>query len=178
MKLTRLNSLIGATFGLIYLLANAGELNSTAAWIVRAGGVAAFIGLIALIRRRASIPDDTPGPDGASPFRERGYRLVIAAEAGALVVGIALLRGPLHAPNAVIGWVSLVVGAHFAGLAKVWHTPLFNLLGAAIAACGLVGLVAAGAHASVAAIAVIAGVVPGGLLLASAYAGVLGRTTR
>ncbi len=64
-----------------------------------------------------------------------------------------------------------VVGVHFVGLAVVWEQPFFRWLGAAIAACGAVGLVLAAAGSSDAAIAAVGGVLPGFVLLAAALAG-------
>ena len=178
MTVTRLNSLIGGTFGLLFVVLNAGTLTSTVAWTLRAAGIVVFLGLLVLVWRRDSESDGASRAEQADPYRNRGFRLVVAAEVAALVGGIALLNGPLHAPDAVLGWVSLVVGVHFLGLAIVWRTPFFNLLGAAITVCGVAGLIAAGVHASVATDAVIAGLIPGAILLAAAYAGTLGRTNR
>ncbi len=73
----------------------------------------------------------------------------------------------LHASYAAVGWISVVVGLHFAGLALVWRQPSYNRLGAAITACGAAGLTAAAVGAPAVAIAVVAGVVPGVLLLAA-----------
>ena len=80
-----------------------------------------------------------------------------------------VLRGPAGLPNAVVAWVSVVVGVHFLLLAAIWRLRLFRHLGAAITLCGVAGLTAAGAPAAV--IAVAGGVLPGVLLLAAAYQG-------
>jgi hypothetical protein len=95
----------------------------------------------------------------------------VAAEVAAIAAGSALLNGPLDRPRAVVAWVSVVVGMHFAALAAVWRVSLFRWLGAAIALCGLAGLAAAGLGASSAVIATVGGVLPGALLLAAGYRG-------
>jgi hypothetical protein len=177
-SLTKLNSLIGGAFGLLFVVLNASRLSSTAAWTVRVLGVVAFLGLVGLALRRKDADADEARPAGVDPFRSRGYRLVVVGEVVAIFVGIALLRGPLDLSRGVIGWVSFVVGLHFIALARVWPVPFFTALGAAIAVCGAAGLVAAGAHASAAAVALIAGVLPGVILLGSGYAGALGRTSQ
>jgi len=82
-----------------------------------------------------------------------------------------VLRGPAGLPNAVVAWVSVVVGVHFLMLAAIWRLRLFRHLGAAIALCGVAGLTAAAVGAPGAVIAVTGGVLPGVLLLAAAYRG-------
>ena len=64
---------------------------------------------------------------------------MVAAEVAGIAAGSALLNGPLDWPHAVVAWVSVVVGMHFAVLAAVWRVSLSGL-GAAIALCGLAGL--------------------------------------
>ena len=61
----------------------------------------------------------------------------------AIALGLAVLNGRLHAPQAAVTWVSLVVGVHFLALAVLWKLAFFHWLGAAIALCGAVGLVLA-----------------------------------
>ena len=51
-------------------------------------------------------------------------------------------------------------------LAAIFGEPFFRWLGAAVAACGVVGLVIVAAGAGAAPVAAISGVVPGALLLA------------
>jgi hypothetical protein len=95
-------------------------------------------------------------------------------EGAAIVAGSAILTGPLDLPGrGVIAWVSVVVGVHFVALGAIWGGRLFHVLGSAIAACGIAGLVAAGVAASGAIVASFGAVVPGVLLLASACLGVL-----
>ncbi len=72
-----------------------------------------------------------------------GYWLVVVAEVGAIAAGLVVLNGPLHAPQAAVAWIALVVGIHFIALAVVWNLLFFNGLGAALMLCGVAGLVLA-----------------------------------
>lgn len=169
MSIRGVNSLVGGIFGLIYVLANTQSLPGGVAWALRGAAIAAFVGLAVVLRRRAH----GPGLDDLNPFGRRGYRLLVAGEVAALVVGIIVLNGPLNSPRAVIGWVSLVVGVHFIVLASVWAVGFYRALGAVIAACGVAGLILSAGHASTPTIAVVAGIVPGIVLLAAGYRGAL-----
>jgi hypothetical protein len=165
----RLGSFIGGVFGLIYVEVNAGVLAAPASTALRIAGTAAFAGLLALlaVKKGPGAPPTAPARGG---FGSR-YWLVVAAEVAAIAAGSALLNGPFDQPRAVVAWVSVVVGAHFAALAAVWRVSLFRWLGAAIALAGLAGLAAAGFGASSAVIAIVGGVLPGALLLAAGYRG-------
>lgn len=172
----RTGSLIGAVFGLIYVLVNAGPLPPAAGLTLRIIGAAAFAAvLVALLRGRQAHTHDrgvavTDSPSGNEGFG-RAYWLVVAAEVVALAAGLAVLNGPLDAPQAAVGWVSFVVGVHFFALAVVFGEPLFHRIGAAITACGIAGLALSAAGASDAPIAVVSGILPGAILLAFAWRG-------
>ena len=156
----RLGSFIGGVFGLIYVEVNAGVLDAPAATALRIAGAVAFAGLLALlaVKRGSGAPATAAARGGFGPR----YWLVVAAEVAAIAAGAALLNGPFDRPRAVVAWVSVVVGAHFAALAAVWGVSLFRWLGAAITLAGLAGLAAAGLGASSAVIATVGGVLPGG----------------
>ncbi len=108
----------------------------------------------------------------------RAYWCTVAGEVIAIVAGAVVLTGPLHAGDAVIAWISLVVGAHFFVLAAVWHQPFHDALGAAITTCGVAGLAAAVAGASAAVIATVAGLAPGFVLLGVSYRPIVRATQR
>lgn len=167
----RLGSMIGATFGLIYLLINAGALPLAASLPLRAVGAAAFLAVLAAICRPPARSTASHAPSFPGRGFGRPFWLVVAAEAAALAAGLALLNGPLHAPHAGVAWVSTVVGAHFFALAVVFGQRFFHWLGAAIMACGVIGLVLAAGGAPVPLVATISGIVPGALLLASGWWG-------
>jgi hypothetical protein len=174
----RLGSLIGAIFGLVYLEVNAGPLPAPAPSALRLAAAAAFAGLVILLiatRNPQQPGGERPGAeDSAAGGFGRGFWLIVAAEGAAIVAGSAILTGPLAFPGrGVIAWVSVVVGVHFVALGAIWRARLFHVLGSAIAASGIAGLVAAGVAASGAIVATFGAVVPGVLLLAFAYWGVL-----
>lgn len=154
-------STIGAAFGLAFLLVNTGSLPTEIGLPLRVLGVVAFIAVLVAVRRAAPAPPADPARGGFT----RVYWLVVAAEVVAIVVGLALLNGPLDLPHAAVAWIALVVGVHFFALAVCWKLAFFHWLGAAIALCGAVGLVLAATAAAVSLIDVAGGVVPGGLLL-------------
>jgi len=173
----RLGLVIGAGFGLVYVVVNAGALASPIGPALRVLGVVAFVGvLLALGRAGRAGPVDGAAGGGFG----RGYRLVVAAEVVAVAAGNLLLNGPLDLPQGVLPWISFVVGVHFLGLAKVWDEPSLAWLGGGIAVLGALGLGLATAGASEAAVASIAGIGPGALLLAGSMwgAGHEGRRSR
>ncbi len=168
----KLGSVIGAAFGLVFVVVNTGSLPTAPAALLRGLAVVAFVAvLIAALRR--SGPGGTRAPAGGG--FGRGYWLVVAAEVVAIWGGLALLNGPLATPQAAVPWIASVVGAHFVALAVVWRNPLFHWLGAALLACGVAGLVLAARDADRAAIELVGGVLPGVILLA---VGLWGSTRR
>ncbi|MER5638891.1 hypothetical protein ABT095_18245 [Kitasatospora sp. NPDC002227] len=158
----QLGRLIGAIFGLVFVLRNAGELPSGAGIPLRVLAILAFLRLFLLIRRSA--PAETG--QAAATFG-RGYRLVVAAEVVAGAAGLFVLGQVLDTPKAAVGWIALVVGVHFFGLAAVWRMPSVHWLAAGLSACGAGGLALAFADAPTPAIATVAGITPGLLLLAA-----------
>jgi hypothetical protein len=164
--LARMRRLIGGAFGLVYVVAGAGALPSPTAPVLRLLAIAAFVGLLITARMIITGPGDR-APETA-PF-SRGYWIVVAAEAVAIGTGVVVLAVMLHAPRAILGWVTLVVGVHFFGLAHVWKRRFYTWLGAVITACGVAGLAAAAVGAPATVIAAIAAITPGLLLLAASF---------
>jgi hypothetical protein len=167
----RLGLLIGAVFGTIYVVVNAGALSAPVGPLLQVLGVAALIGLLVVMFRSRQAPGGAAAA-GAVGFG-RGYWIVVAAEVAAFIGGAAVLRGPLGLPLAVLPWITIVVGVHFLGLAKVWSAPSLAWLGAGIAACGALGLLVAVLGAGEAAVSAIGGVAPGLILLGGSWWGVL-----
>lgn len=163
-----MGSLIGAAFGLVFVLVNAAVLPTVAGVVARVAGVLAFLAVLAALRGGGFARQAAPPATGGLGRR---YVLVLAAEVVALAAGLAVLNGPLEAGYAGVAWVALVVGIHFHPLAGLFELPVFRALGAAIAGCGVVGLVLAGLGAGAAPIAVVGGVLPGALLLAVSWWG-------
>ncbi|MFF4390413.1 hypothetical protein ACFY0G_27060 [Streptomyces sp. NPDC001552] len=158
--------LIGAIFGLVFVLANAGALPTAAAVPVCVLAIASFVWLFVALRRVRTPP--AGGEGGAAPRRfGRSFLLVVAAEVAVALAGFLVINLVFHAPQAAVPWLSLVVGLHFFGLAAIWRMPSLRPLAAAMAACGAAGLVLVACGASLAAIAAVAGIAPGALLLGS-----------
>jgi hypothetical protein len=167
----RLGLLIGAVFGTIYVVVNAGTLGSPVGPLLQVVGAAALVALLVFLFRSRPAPAAAATSD-AIRFG-RWYWVVVAAEVVAFFAGTAVLRGPLDLPLAVLPWITFVVGVHFLGLAKVWSAPSLVWLGAALAACGLLGLLVAVVGAGEAVVAVVAGVAPGLLLLGGSWWGAI-----
>jgi len=157
----RLGSVIGAVFGVIFVLVNTDSLPTVVAALLRALAVIALVAVLVRVRR----------PGGSMVARQsggglgRGYWLVVAAEVLAIAVGLAVLNGPLATPQAAVAWISFVVGAHFFALALLWKQSLFHVLGTALLLCGGLGLVLAATGSGDGAIDLVAGVLPGAILL-------------
>ena len=157
----KLGSVIGAVFGLVFVLRNTGSSPPPLAVLLRVLGVLAFLAVLLAVRR----PGPTTGTRPARGGFGRGYWLVVAAEVLAIAVGLALLNGPLATPQAAVAWASFVVGAHFLALAVVWKQSLVHWLGAALLLCGALGLALAAGGSSARAIDLVGGVLPGAVLL-------------
>ncbi|MER7948103.1 hypothetical protein ABTY59_12045 [Streptomyces sp. NPDC096079] len=157
--------IIGAAFGLVFVQANAGSLPTAVAMPLRLLSLAAFLWVTVLGRRGSGVAG-TATPASRTRFG-RSYWYVVAAEVLGLVAGLVVIARVLHAPQAAVGWIALVVGVHFSGLAVAWRRPALHVLGASIAACGAAGLALAALGAPVAAGRTVAGILPGFLLLAS-----------
>lgn len=166
-----LGSMISAVFGLIYVLVNTSALSAVWVWTLRGAAAAVFAAVLVVVIRASRSRAITTGSSAASGTSSRtvfGWRYwgVVGLELVALFVGTRLLSGPLDAPQAGIAWVSLVVGTHFFALAVIFAQPFFHWLGAAITICGTIGIVLALVGAATGIIGLVAGVVPGALLLA------------
>jgi hypothetical protein len=158
----RISIVITTVFGFIYIMANAQLLPATEATAVRAIGILAAGGLLFSLPR-----PDRPDPPGFG--FSRGYWLIVAAEVAAGVGGLIVLSAVLGIHDASIAWISVVVGVHFFGFYVIWRLPIMVWIGAAITVCGALGLLAAGFDRSAVLIAVVAGIVPGAVLLAGGY---------
>ncbi len=159
----RLGITIGTTFGLVYVLVNAGQLPSTVALVLRVVAGLSFVGTQVALQRAVRAP--VPEREGPRRRFGRGFGLVVLAEAVALFGGVQVLVRVLDAPEAGVAWVTVVVGVHFVGLAVLWREPSLHVLGGALTLAGVAGLVLAVGDAGEAAVAAVGGVVPGFVLL-------------
>ncbi|WP_067435521.1 hypothetical protein [Nocardioides jensenii] len=157
----QIGGLIGAVGGLVFVLANAGEL--PASTTLRVVGVVAFVAVVAWLVLRT--PEAPPVP---SPAALRIYWTCVIGELVSIPAGAAVLRRLDHA-ELVPSWVVLVVGVHFVPFAQAFKVPLFRTLGlvlVAIAALGMAGTLL-GFDDGVPLAAVVAGFV----LFTAVYAG-------
>ncbi|MEV0410142.1 hypothetical protein AB0I68_04835 [Streptomyces sp. NPDC050448] len=159
--------IIGATFGLAFVQVNAAALPTAAAIPLRVLALIAFLAVLRTVLRSPAPPLAAGGDTAARTDFGRRYRYLVGAEVLAGTAGIIVINDLLHAPHAMVAWIALVVGLHFFGLAAVWRMPSLNRLAAAMSACGAVGLVLCACGSSQAAVAAVAGIVPGALLLGS-----------
>lgn len=160
----RLGSLVGAAFGLVFVLVNAGGIAGSALWQVAA--VVAFAAVVAAAARsRVSAPPP-------APTALRTYGACVLAEVVAIPVGARVLTA-LDQPDLVLCWVVLVVGVHFGPFARAFDAPVFLPLAIALVLLALGGgaLVLAGVDDAQLATGVVAGFV----LLAVAGRAVSGR---
>ena len=94
---------VGAVFGLVYVVANAGGLAPGVALALRAAAGLAVVVVLVLLRRARVDHDREPG-EGES--LGRGYWTVVAVEVAVGLVGAAVLAGPVDAPQAVLPWIT------------------------------------------------------------------------
>lgn len=158
----RISIVITTIFGFIYVMANAQLLPAAEATGVRVIGIVAAAGLLISLPR-----PDRPDPPGVG--FSRGYWVIVAAEVAAGIGGLFVLNDVLGIHDASIAWISLVVGVHFFGFYAIWRLRVMVWIGTAISVCGALGLLAAGLDRSAALIAVVAGIVPGAVLLAAGW---------
>jgi hypothetical protein len=161
------NALVGAIieggFGIGWIEWGTAGL-SAKAWIaVRVVG--AVIGL-AIIARAVRLRRAQPGNGEPSMFASPGYRLVVAAEMGALVVGSVVLV----VSNQVefqIAWVAFVVGVHFLVFGRLFVTR-FYYLGGALVVAAIAGLVIGLAGGGIALTQAVTGFASGVCMFAAA----------
>lgn len=137
--------LIGAGFGLAFVLANAGPpLPSSVGVVLRVIAVAALVAVVVLAgtlsRRPGPPPSAGTGPEPAFRFGPF-YGVVVLVEVVLILGGVQVLRLLEVAGQANVAWVALIVGLHFLPLA--WYWRMRQILAAAvyISAMGVIGLV-------------------------------------
>ncbi|MEU8512020.1 hypothetical protein AB0C76_10575 [Kitasatospora sp. NPDC048722] len=165
MNRVRATRLIGSSFGLVFVQANAGALPDPVAIPLRVLAVAAFL-VLGVFNRRPAPEETTAAP---TPGFGGRYWLVVAAEVVGIAVGLAVINKALHTPTATVGWIAFVVGVHFFGLATAWSRPQLRVLGGSMAACGAAGMTLAFLGAPAAAVSTVAGILPGAFLFASVW---------
>ncbi|WP_245395870.1 hypothetical protein [Brevibacterium permense] len=168
-----IGALIGAGFGLLFLVLNTVQFSILGRTLVIAVGVIVFVGIAVLavrglLRRRGG--GGRLGESGERGRRERtswrAYWIIVLIEAVLLFAGTRLLASLGH-PELGVAWVAVVVGTHFFALGWVFGLDRFHVLATVVTLCGIGGFIAFFAAAP-AFIPVISGVISGFVLLAFA----------
>lgn len=168
-----IGALIGAGFGLLFLVLNTVQFSTLGRTLVITVGVIVFAGIVVfaargLLRKRGG--GDRLGAPGERGRRERtswrAYWIIVLIEAILLFAGTRLLASLGHSELGV-AWVAVVVGTHFFALGRVFELNRFHVLATVVTLCGIGGFIAFFAAAP-AFIPVISGVISGFVLLAFA----------
>ena len=163
-----IGALIGAGFGLLFLIINTGQFSTLGRTLVITVGVLAFAG-IAIFAIRGLMQGGRAGRgesgkrDRREPPLGRAYWIIVLIEAVLLFAGTRLLAGLGH-PELGVAWVAVVVGTHFYALGRVFGLDRFHVLATVVTLCGIGGFIAFFAAAP-AFIPVVSGVIAGFVLL-------------
>jgi hypothetical protein len=125
---------------------------------------------VIIIGRAVRLRRTAPEP-AASMFRSRQYRLVVAAEAGAIAAGLAGLA-VARAREYIAAWVAIVVGVHFLAFGR-FISAFYYPIGAIVTAGGIAAIAVGAAGGSAGAIEAIAGLTAAACLLSASAARVL-----
>ena len=168
-----IGALIGAGFGLLFLIINTVQFSILGRTLVIAVGVIVFVGIAVLAVRgllRKRCGGGRLGESGERGPREppfgRAYWIIVLIELVLLFAGTRLLASLGHSELGV-AWVAVVVGTHFYALGRVFGLDRFHVLATVVTLCGIGGFIAFFAAAP-AFIPVISGVISGFVLLAFA----------
>jgi hypothetical protein len=157
---------IGASFGLVFVILNSSPLGSVLRAGVCALAGAAFAVVVAAFARTVAAERRSENRHAVVGF-DRRYWLIVAVEVVALFGGLAVLARV--EPAAALGWIALVVGVHFVPLSRLWAPGRRQILaiGVAMTALGVVGLVLAFTTHREALVALVSGLGSGAVLLGS-----------
>jgi len=157
---------IGASFGLVFVLVNSSPLAPLARGVVCALAGTAFAVVLAAFARTVAAERRSETRDPVVGF-DRRYWLVVTVEVVALFGGLAVLARV--EPAAALGWIALVVGVHFVPLSRLWAPGRRQILliGVAITVLGVAGLVLALATHRESLVALVSGLGSGAVLLGS-----------
>jgi hypothetical protein len=132
MRRLPIGSVIGAVAGLVFVLANAGDLPAAA--VIRIAGLVAFV-LVLVLLLRGPVAE----PPRPSPAALRTYGLCVVGEVVAIPVGALVIRALGGPSELVVVWVVFVVGLHFLPFARAFGLPVFDLLAWTLIALAVVG---------------------------------------
>lgn len=131
---TRLPALIGAGFGALFVVINAGALPVPWPLPVRLAGLLLTLAVVARVLLARPAPAPRPQPSAM-----RTYWRWVAIEGMAIFAGTALLSRFGLGEYGVL-WVIAVVGVHFLPFATAFGRPAYAVLGRALVALALVGV--------------------------------------
>jgi len=173
---TYIGHVIGASFGLVFVLVNSAPLVSAVRVVVCTLAVVTFFVVVAgfVTTLRTTGREDNRTVVG---FTGR-YWIIVGVEAVLLFGGLAIVR--LIEPAAALGWIALVVGVHFFPLSRLWATGRSQLTAIAIAMTllGVAGLSLALATHSADAVGLLSGVGSGVVLLLAGLVAAVRTMTR
>lgn len=158
--------LVGAGFGLAFVLANAGSpLTITVGLALRllAGGLFAVV--LASTFRATRLQAEQVDTEPTKAWYGRRFWWIVIGEVVLLIVGLQVLRITNAPTQANVAWIALVVGLHFIGFALVWKEPSIAVPGAFVMLLGVAGLTVAATSAKEW-VPLLSGVASGFVLLA------------
>lgn len=160
--------LVGATFGLVFVLVNAGPLPTPYDVAVRALGVVLYVGVAVLLVRAGNEAGNGAGNRAGSaevgPRAVRTYWTTVALEVVLLLGGATLLGRTGHS-GLSLPWVVCVVGLHFVPFASAFGAPFYLRLAGILVTLGVTGAVLALSGVDPAWVSLVSGVGAGLALL-------------
>ena len=132
-----IGSLIGSIAGLVFIVANAGQLGQPTALVVRAVGVVAFLVVLWLAVLRRSARASASGRPERRAMRV--YWTCVLAEVIAIPVGVQVVSRGFGRADLGAVWVVFVVGVHFLPFASAFRAPLFRWLGRTMIVLAVLG---------------------------------------
>ncbi len=155
-----LGAAIAGGFGGLWAVWGASGLHGSARMVVSVVGVVLGLAVVVpalVVARRATTED------GRSMFTSRTYRVTVALEVVALVVGNVLLgRAGLNAY--IVAWTAFVVGVHFLAFGRAFDR-VFTAIGGLMVGAAVVGVVVGLAGAGDGAVVLVAGLLSAAILL-------------
>ncbi len=131
-----IGALISGFFGALWALWGAGGFDGAARVAIQVAGV--VLGLAVVVPALVLALRARSDPSG-SMFAGRSYRVIVAMEVVALVVGNVLL-GRTGLGAYVIAWTAFVVGVHFLAFGRAFDR-VFTVIGALMIAAAVLGTV-------------------------------------
>ncbi|MBE8147150.1 hypothetical protein IOD13_17225 [Brevibacterium casei] len=159
-----IGALIGGAFGLVFLVVNSSGFSTLGRIMVLVVGILAFAAILFLAFPRLWAQAGDPRRPEPRRRSARASGSSSPSKPSRSSAGRSCFAG-LGYPELGVAWVSVVVGTHFFALGHVFGLRRFHLLAGVVTLCGIAGFIAFFIPAP-AFIPVLAGVIPGFVLLA------------